>query len=82
MNCGKVPQPGARSTPFGGARAAGTGKLWSVCITVYAAHNTRGQRRGGKVPQPGARSTPFGVARAAGTGKLWSVCITIYAAHN
>ena len=39
MNCGKVPQPGARSTPFGVARAAGTGKLWSVCITIYAAHN-------------------------------------------
>ena len=40
MNCGKVPLPSAHANaPPGGVRAAGTGKLWSVCITIYAAHN-------------------------------------------
>ena len=56
-----------------GGAAAGTCEHWLASMTIYAAHNKRGQRRGGKVPQPGARSTPFGVARRlalAGIG--WS----------
>ncbi|PVY39529.1 hypothetical protein C8D82_1205 [Victivallis vadensis] len=42
---GKVPLPGARSTPSGVARRLTLAKHWLVCITTYAAHNKRGQRR-------------------------------------
>ena len=53
-------------------------------MTIYAAHNKRGQRRGGKVPRPGTHAnTPSGGgARAAGTGRPWSVGKAIYEAHK
>ncbi len=55
----------------GGRAVAGTGELWLVSITIYAAHNKRGQRHGGKVPRPGAHANaPTGGVRAAGTGKV------------
>ena len=62
---------------------AGTGELWLVSITIYAAHNKRGQRHGGKVPRPSAHANaPTGGVRAAGTGKYWLVSMAIYTAHN
>ncbi len=61
----------ARQCPNGGRAVAGTGELWLVSITIYAAHNKRGQRHGGKVPRPGAHANaPTGGVRAAGTGKV------------
>ena len=46
---GKVPLPGARSTPFGVARRLTCARQRSVSIATYAAHNKRGlrHRRGG-----------------------------------
>ena len=34
-----------RQCPFGGRAATGTGEHWLVSMTIYAAHNKRGQRR-------------------------------------
>ena len=45
MLSGKVPLPGARSTPFGVARRPAQARRRLVSMTIYAAHNKRGQRR-------------------------------------
>jgi len=94
MNCGKVPLPVARSTPFGGARAAGTGKLWSVCI-----NHLRGAQQARSAP--GRQGAAAGCAlyallgRAGGwhrqamvglhkpfTRRTTKAAMSMYAAHN
>ena len=68
---GKVPLPGARSTPSGVARRLTFAKHWLVCITLTRRTTSAvSTANGGKVPLPGAHANaPTGGVRAASTGK-------------